>query len=274
MNGLRASMVAVVVGGLVLAVPANALAADADLAVDASASTAQATVGTEFTFVADVSNGGPGAASGVELVDDLPNQVDIVAATPSQGSCKEQGSKVTCELGTVEPGGTASLSIRVIANKAGEFVHQATVSSADTDSQPANNTDTATVNVVEPPPAPTCDGVEATVVGTEGNDRLVGTDKRDVIVGLGGDDVIDGLAGNDLVCAAAGADTVKGEAGDDTIRSGGGDDILRGGDGRDMLRGGGGLDRLAGGADADLLRGGGGADTCVGGPGSDEQHSC
>lgn len=49
-----------------------------------------------------------------------------------------------------------------------------------------------------------CDGLVATIVGTEGDDELVGTDQQDVIVGLGGNDVISGGASNDVVSIARG----------------------------------------------------------------------
>lgn len=45
-----------------------------------------------------------------------------------------------------------------------------------------------------------CNGVEATIVGTAGNDVLVGTDGPDVIWGGGGNDMIDGRDGDDLIC--------------------------------------------------------------------------
>ena len=48
-----------------------------------------------------VSNLGPDAANGVELADDLPNQLDFGSASPSQGSCDRQGKKVSCALGTI-----------------------------------------------------------------------------------------------------------------------------------------------------------------------------
>ena len=46
----------------------------------------------------------------------------------------------------------------------------------------------------------TCEGAEATIVGTEENDVLVGTMDVDVIVGLGGEDEISGKGGDDLIC--------------------------------------------------------------------------
>ncbi|MCW2845557.1 MAG: calcium-binding protein, partial [Nocardioides sp.] len=50
---------------------------------------------------------------------------------------------------------------------------------------------------------PTCQGEQATIVGTSGPDRLAGSSGRDVIVGLGGGEVISGRVGDDLVWGAA-----------------------------------------------------------------------
>nr|WP_281379891.1 calcium-binding protein [Nocardioides ginsengisegetis] len=88
----------------------------------------------------------------------------------------------------------------------------------------------------------TCDGLTATIVGSDGPDMIVGTAGDDVIAGLGGGDAIDGLAGDDVIC---------------------------GDDGADQLRGGPGADRLLGGledSDPDEHLGG---DALFGGPGND-----
>src|SRR5687768_12842414 len=60
------------------------------------------------------------------------------------------------------------------------------------------------------PKAPTCDGLTATIVGTNGDDTLTGTTGDDVIVGLGGDDVIVGDLGADRICGGTGDDTLSG----------------------------------------------------------------
>ena len=110
------------------------------------------------------------------------------------------------------------------------------------------------------PPGVMCDGLVATIVGTDGADTLVGTSGVDVIVGFGGDDVIDGGGGDDVVCAGYGNDVVRGEAGDDILLGGPGQDELRGGAGKDSVLGDSGNDSLYGGKGKDLVRGGGGAD--------------
>ena len=120
---------------------------------------------------------------------------------------------------------------------------------------------------------PLCDGQPATIVGTEGNDRIFGTDGPDVIVGLGGNDVIRGLGGNDVICGGNGRDRLFGGRGadvllggkkNDAIKGDGGPDRLFGNQGNDRLIGGGGGDRLDGGSGVrDALTGKGGTDTCL-----------
>ena len=123
-----------------------------------------------------------------------------------------------------------------------------------------------------------CQGQQATIVGTDGDDTLIGTSGRDIISGLEGNDIIRGLGGNDLVCGGPGADTIAGgfgndglygNAGPDTILGGGGADFIHGGFGIDTLQGGAGPDELVGSRNADTIYGNDGADTLYGGRGND-----
>jgi RTX calcium-binding nonapeptide repeat (4 copies) len=101
---------------------------------------------------------------------------------------------------------------------------------------------------------PTCDGKQATIVGTRHADHLKGTRHADVIVGLGGDDTIEGLAGNDTICGGEGNDHLIGGPGRDKLFGQAGRDTLIGGPGNDVLVGGPGHDRLKGGAGRNSLR--------------------
>ncbi len=91
----------------------------------------------------------------------------------------------------------------------------------------------------------TCDGVPATIVGTNEADVLRGTPGPDVIVALRGDDEVAALDGDDLVCGGPGIDLIELGRGEDTawggadrpspgqegdqIRPGPGDDVVHGG---------------------------------------------
>lgn len=103
---------------------------------------------------------------------------------------------------------------------------------------------------------PTCNGLPATCVGTDGDDLILGSEVADVIVALAGNDVVHGDVGNDTICGGPGidslfgakdSDTLLGEEGDDWLFGAVGDDDLRGGPGYDVLWGGPGQDKLSGG---------------------------
>ncbi len=136
---------------------------------------------------------------------------------------------------------------------------------------------------VSTPVTAKCHGKVATIVGTDGNDKIKGTNGDDVIVSLGGKDKIKSGKGKDVICSGAGNDKVsskgpkpvyvKAGGGDDKVTGGRGDDTLIGGGGDDVLKGRDGDDHLSGGGGHNVLNGGAGDDTCTG-PASDVRHSC
>ena len=99
-------------------------------------------------------------------------------------------------------------------------------------------------------------GVEDTIFGKDGNDRLRG---------LGCGDLLDGGAGNDRILGGTGKDTLRGRIGNDTLLGGAANDILNGGLGNDRLDGGEADDLLKGRRGQDLLIGGNGNDVLSGG---------
>jgi uncharacterized repeat protein (TIGR01451 family) len=116
------------------------LAYETDLAVTKIDSKDPAAVGRPLTYTITVTNNGPGLAAGVTLTDTLPATVTLLSALPSQGSCSGT-APVTCSLGQIASGGSATVSITVRPNQAGLVTNTATVT-ANTDTNPANNTDT------------------------------------------------------------------------------------------------------------------------------------
>ena len=116
---------------------------------------------------------------------------------------------------------------------------------------------------------PTCNGLPATIVGTQGDDIIRGTRGADVIVGLGGNDRIRGGRGADVICGGRGRDRIWGETGPDTIFGEGGNDRIDGGRSTDVINGGNGFDRLIGGLDDDELIGGSDRDRLDGRDGDD-----
>ncbi len=121
---------------------------------------------------------------------------------------------------------------------------------------------------------PDCGGRVATIVGTEGVDKLFGTAGPDVIVGLGGNDSLYGLGGDDVICGDTGDDVIDGGAGEDTLDGGAGKDRVIGGLGNDDVRGGDDADSLFGNAGNDALNGGPAPDNCNGGTGTNTFVAC
>ena len=81
--------------------------APVDLAITKSDSPDPALVGQPISYTLQITNNGPGIATGVVVSDILPVGVTFGSATASQGSCSQAGGIVTCNLGTITSTGTA-----------------------------------------------------------------------------------------------------------------------------------------------------------------------
>jgi uncharacterized repeat protein (TIGR01451 family) len=115
------------------------LAYETDLSVTKVDSKDPAAVGRPLAYTITVTNNGSGLAAGVTLTDTLPATVSLLSAFPTQGSCSGTAT-ITCGLGEIASGGSATVTITVRPNQAGVVTNTATVT-ANTDTNPANNTD-------------------------------------------------------------------------------------------------------------------------------------
>ena len=233
-----------------------------DLAVTKSDSADPVARGGSFTYTVQVANTGANDATGVIVTDVLPAQVDYVSANATLGSCSRSGKTVSCDLGTVNAGVTATVTIAVRAAKNGTASNTASVSTTVADANAANNQDTETTVIANKPKGPKAKPSCAapTISGTPGPDVLTGTRGADAIRGFAGNDRIFGLGGKDLICADRGDDFVEAGDGNDLVIGGGGRDRLVGAEGGDTLKGKAGRDKLAGRSGNDLLAGGKGRD--------------
>ncbi|MFC8450639.1 calcium-binding protein [Kitasatospora sp. NPDC057223] len=204
-------------------------------------------------------------ATGVTLADIVSGPGSLVSAVPGQGTCTTTATTASCALGTLAPGAGATVTVTVEPTATGTVSDTATVSAAQSDPVPANNTARATATVNN---AHGC-----TILGTRNADTLVGTSGNNVICAFGGNDSISAGGGDDIVYAGSGNDMADGGSGNDTLNGGPGNDTLTGGLGNDTLTGGLGNDRLDGGPGTDTLNGGSGVDTCTTTPG-DTVISC
>jgi hypothetical protein len=123
----------------------------ANLSVTKSDAPDPVTVGQNLTYTINVTNGGPDPATGVVLTDTLPGNVTFVSANSSQGSCTRVGVTVTCNLGGLANGASASATIIVTPNQAGTITNRAEVQANEADPNSANNTAQVTTTVQAAP---------------------------------------------------------------------------------------------------------------------------
>jgi uncharacterized repeat protein (TIGR01451 family) len=119
----------------------------ADLVLNQSAAPAWLNVTSNLTFTINVTNFGPSSASAVVVTDSLPAGLTFNTATVSQGTWNNSGNLVSAALGTLTNTATATLTIQVLAATAGQMTNTATVASATSDLNIANNTATTVVSV-------------------------------------------------------------------------------------------------------------------------------
>jgi uncharacterized repeat protein (TIGR01451 family) len=110
-----------------------------DLAVTKTDSPDPVSVGSQLTYDVDVKNNGAATAGGVTLADNLPDSVALDSATPTQGSCSPSGQAVACQLGTLAPGDSANVQIKVTPQAGGTITNVASVTSNEEDASMADN---------------------------------------------------------------------------------------------------------------------------------------
>ncbi len=118
----------------------------ATLGLRLTASSGSIFVADNITYTIAVTNGSPATRTNVTVIDTLPVGLTFGSATPSQGSCVNT-PPVTCALGAIAAGGTASVTVVAAGPTAGSFVNAASVAATETDQDPSNNTASITTVV-------------------------------------------------------------------------------------------------------------------------------
>jgi len=132
--------------------PAPAPDAMADLQVGISTDHASISNGDSLNYSITVLNAGPASAPGVVVGEYVPVPLNVSAATASQGSCAG-APYVSCNLGTLAPSGTASVTIRAGLSKdsgitlQGPLIATGHAASATSDPSLSNNSAQSSVNL-------------------------------------------------------------------------------------------------------------------------------
>jgi uncharacterized repeat protein (TIGR01451 family) len=107
---------------------------------------ATAQSGGTITYTLDVSNAGPFDAHNVNVDDPLPAGESFVSVSTTQGTCN---GTVSCQLGTVANGGSATITIvvSVTASCGATLTNAASVTADEPDPDTSNNTDSSSAFV-------------------------------------------------------------------------------------------------------------------------------
>ena len=124
----------------------------ADVTLSLAATPNPVLVGELLTYTLSIANAGPQSATDVTLTDTLPVSGTFVSASPG---CVHNAGQVVCTLADIASGGSASVVIVVTPAAAGALLNTASVSAAEWDLVPADNTASLTVTAQEIPPPDT-----------------------------------------------------------------------------------------------------------------------
>jgi uncharacterized repeat protein (TIGR01451 family) len=106
------------------------------------------TLGNDVTYTITVANGGTAAGTNVVLNDTLPAGASLVSWVASQGFCNV--TPVSCPLGTIGAGASATVTLVVRPSSAGTAVNSASAFGTESEVDSSDNYASAQTTVVAP----------------------------------------------------------------------------------------------------------------------------
>ncbi|MDQ3282534.1 MAG: C25 family cysteine peptidase [Acidobacteriota bacterium] len=106
--------------------------------------------GETLTYTITVKNNGPATATNVVVTDPLPSGFTFVSVSPA-ANCSQAGGTVTCSYASMANGATNTITITgTISTNTTQLVNTATSTRTQPDTNAANDSATATANVLAP----------------------------------------------------------------------------------------------------------------------------
>jgi uncharacterized repeat protein (TIGR01451 family) len=125
----------------------------ADLAVTATGTPNPVVAGQKETYTITVTNHGPLTATGVIAQDSwsaasgIKGGIAFKSVSSTQGSCTQSGAGITCALGSLANGATATVTLVLQPRSKGTLSDTATVSGNESDPNSGNNSSTVLTTV-------------------------------------------------------------------------------------------------------------------------------
>ena len=128
-----------------VSVTGTCAAPGADLSITKTGPASVAT-NARFSWQLTVRDNGTLDATSVVVTDHLPTGISLVSTTASQGTCSGSAT-VTCSLGTLANGKSATVTLAVKAGSNDTVTNTASVTAKESDSNQSNNVASSTVTV-------------------------------------------------------------------------------------------------------------------------------
>jgi uncharacterized repeat protein (TIGR01451 family) len=127
----------------------HALFANLHIVKTAPAQVNASSTGAPIAYTLAVSNLGQATAVSPVVTDALPAGTTFVSAGSTSGSCSFAGGIVTCALASLAPNAAATITVNVTTTStAGSITNTAVVTSQTPDSDPSDNSSSATTQIV------------------------------------------------------------------------------------------------------------------------------
>src|SRR6185436_17985107 len=126
---------------------------NANLTITKTASPNPAITQANLTYRITVLNNGPSPATTVVVTDNLPPGINLVSATPTQGTCSGT-TTLTCTLGSMAKDALAIINIVVVPQAPGTLTNSASVNATESDSDASDNSVALQTTVNSPSSGP------------------------------------------------------------------------------------------------------------------------